>query len=198
MNAANEWAVTEDDLKGGGGDYPAKPRGTYTAEILKAETKTDKNNLLFLKLDMKITHGKEKDGRAFDNYLVLSAKGNAFQRARRNSLFKAIGLEPGSIPPGAPGGPAASTLVGTIVDFAIEHEFEDVPGEQYSITTSKSKKQPWLADGWDKKLDSDGNLVVDGEKVKPRETITFYELSDDFAGLGGGDDAADDDGGWGN
>lgn len=198
MNAANEWAVTDEDLEGGGGKFPAKPRGTYTVKILKAETKTDKNNLLFLKLDTQIIRGAEKDGRIFDNYLVLSNKGNAFQRARRNSLYKALGLEKGSLPPGVPGGPDASTLVGTIVDVQVEHEFENIPGEQYSLTTSKSKNQPWKTGNWESKLNADGHLVVDGEAIKPSESVTFYDLSDDFVGLGADtDDDSADDGGWG-
>lgn len=198
----NEWAVTEDDLKGGGGGDNAKPRGKYTGTISRVEKKTDKNGLLFIGFGLSVTHPVAyKKQLSFDNYLVLSAKANNYQKARRNSFFQAIGLEAGSIPPGAPGGPDVSVLEGVSVDFNIEHLFEDVPGEDYDLTTSKSSKQPWKADGWEEKLDSNGNLVVDGTKIAPREAVTFYSVSDDFEGLsepgsGSGEESADDDS-WG-
>ena len=200
MSIENEWAVTEDDLKGGGGDN-AKPRGKYTATISRAKTGKDKNGLLYIGFGLSVTSpAAYRKQLSFDNYLVLSAKANKYQIARRNSFFQAIGLEAGSIPPGAPGGPDVSVLEGVSIDFALEHVFEDVPGEEYSITTSKSSKQPWKADGWEAKLNESGKLVVDGQTVSPKETVTFYSVSDDFEGLdlSGGDQAADsEDGSWG-
>lgn len=204
MSNANEWAVTDEDLEGGGGAGSAKPRGTYTATISRAETSKDKNGLLFLKFGLSITApAKFKKQLSFDNYLVLSPKANKYQLARRNSLYQALGLGKGSIPPGAPGGPDVSVLNGVSVDFQLEHEFEDVPGEDWTITSSKSPKQPWNKDGWAKKVDENGNLVVDGEKIKPGEIVTFYSVSDDFEGLSDGSSAASgssesaDDDSWG-
>ena len=194
----NEYAVTDDDLKGGGGARTAKARGKYTGTISRPEVKKDKNGKLYLKFGLKHEFGKYKGGLSFENYLPLGRDVNAYQSARRNSFYKAIGLKAGSIPPGAPGGPDVSTLEGTYIDFSLEHEFENVPGEQYSIVSSKSAKQPWVANGWEAKLDIKGNLSVNGETIAPSEVVTFFELSDEFEGLGGGssDDSADEDG-WG-
>ncbi len=179
----NEWAVTKEDLEGGG-QGSAKPRQKYTGTLSRVKTGKDKNGLLYLGFGLSITAPVAfKKQLAFDNYLVLSAKANAYQKARRNSLFKALGLEAGQIPPGAPGGPSVSVLEGVSVDFWLEHEFEDVPGEDYSIVSSRSSKQPWKTGGWEDKLDANGNLVVDGEKIAPREVVTFYEVSNDFEGL---------------
>lgn len=215
---SNEWAVSEDDLKGGGG-YSAKPRGKYVGEISRATTKKDAKGKLFIKFGAKITRGKFKGGLAFENYLVLSRDTNAYQAARRNSFYKAIALKAGTIPPGAPGGADVSVLNGTVIGFTLEHEFQNVPGYDYtSISTSSSNKQPWKSEGWEKRLNDKGELYLDAndqiirnedgdpEPIKPREIITFYELDDDFDGLGGGDDdggtfgssddSADEDG-WG-
>lgn len=211
----NEYAAPDSS---GGGERSAKPRGTYTAKISRAETKTDKNGLLYVKFGLSIITGKLAKQLAFENYLPLSAKANKFQVARRNSLFRAIGLDAGAIPPGAPGGPDVSVLNGTIVDFALEHTYEDVPGEDYALNTSKWNKSSWVTDGWEARLDANGNIPAgkdgtkatdeDGEPspVKPSESITFYNMSDLFEGIGETsgdgdgftpDDAAGDDDSWG-
>lgn len=210
--STNEWAVSEDDLKGGGG-YSAKPRGQYSGTISKASTKKDAKGKLFIKFGVKIAKGKVKGGLAFENYLVLSRDTNAFQAARRNSFYKAIMLKAGSIPPGAPGGPDVAALDGALVKFTLEHEFQNVPGYEFSsITTSSSAKQPWKQGGWENRLNDKGELYLDGldnvivdeetgeaSPIKPREVITFYELDDDFEGLavGGGASAVDGNFGWG-
>ena len=198
---SNEYAATKEDLEGGGGGNKAKPRGKYTGAISRAKVAKDKNGKLYIGFGLSITHGSHKKQLAFENYLPLSSTANAYQKARRDSLYRALGLSAGEVPPGAPGGPDISVLEGVVVDFSIEHEFEDVPGEDCRITTSKSKKQPWNTDGWEKKLDANGNLVVDGETIEPKEVVTFFEISDDFEGLSepgsgssdSGSDAADDD-----
>lgn len=194
----NEYAVTEEDLKGGGGNS-AKPIGKYTGQIVKAESKKDKNQKIYLALQIKITHGNRKNGVIFDNYIPLGGDANGFQKARRNSLYKALGLKAGAIPYGVPGGPAVDLLVGTYVDIQLEHEFEQVPGEQYSLQTSKSSKSTWKTAGWDKNsLDSKGNLVRSpggtefDAPIAPKEFPTFYELSDEFEGIGDPNGAAPD------
>lgn len=195
----NEYAVTEDDLKSSGGGNKAKARGKYTGTISRAVSKKDKNGKVYLGFGLKHEFGKFKGGLSFENYLPLSREVNAFHTARRNSFFKAIALKQGAVPPGAPGGADVSTLDGTFVDFTIEHEFENVPGEQYSLNTSKSAKSAWVQGGWESKLDANGNLVVDGKTIAPKETLTFFDISDEFSGLGGDsaqDDSADADG-WG-
>jgi hypothetical protein len=218
---SDEYGYSKSDAEGGGSGSSAKPRGTYTGVISRATTKTDKNKLVYLSFGVSITRGKHKKQLVFENYLPLSNKANKFQVARRNSFLRAVGADAGTIPPGAPGGPAASVLNGTIIDVTLEHEFEDVPGEQYSLNTSSSPKQPWKADGWEDKLDSRGRLARDrnddiikddqGEPapIEPRESLTFYNLSDDYDGLGSeaeaagsspapkADEAADDEDGWG-
>ena len=195
----NEYAYTEDDAKGGGGNRTAKARGKYTGTISRPEVKKDKNGKLYLKFGLKHEFGKYKGGLSFENYLPLGRDVNAYQLARRNSFYKAIGLKAGSVPPGAPGGPNVSTLDGTFIDFSLEHEFENVPGEQYSLVSSKSAKSPWITDGWEAKLDIKGRLAVNEETIEAKEVVTFYDISDEFEGLGGGsseDDSADDDS-WG-
>lgn len=196
MSNDNEYAVTEDDLKGGGGSS-AKPRGKYTGVISKAESKTDKNKKAYLGFGISITHGKYKKGLIFENYLPLARDVNKYQAARRGSFYKAISLTPGTIPYGAPGGPAAALLNGTYVDVNLEHTFEQVPGEEYAITTSKSKKSRWVEEGWEACLDDKGNLVRNpggdafDAPVAPKEIPTFYEVSDEFAGVGDPDAAPD-------
>lgn len=194
---SNEYAVTEDDLKGGGGSNDkAKPRGKYTGVIEKAQSKTDKNGKVYLAFQVRINHGKTKNQIIFENYLTLDPKANAFHKARRNSFYQAIGLKAGSIPYGVPGGPSVELLNGTIVDVNLEHRFEQVPGEDYNIVTSKSSKSPWVTNGWAKGLDEEGNLVrspggtVYDAPVKPREETTFYALSDEFEGVGPAQDDA--------
>lgn len=193
----NEYAVTEDDLKGGGG-ASAKPRDTYTGRIEKAESKTDKNKKVYLSFRVRITHGARKNGVIFDNYIPLGADANAFQKARRNSLYKALGLKAGEIPYGAPGGPAAELLDGTYVDITLEHEYAQVPGEQYSLQTSKSKKSRWVNEGWENGLDANGNLVKSpggteyDAAIKPSEFPTFYAISDEFEGIGDPNAVPDD------
>lgn len=208
----NEYAVTEDDLKGGG-NASAKPRGKYTGEISKAESKKDKNQKIYLGFGVKITLGKYKNGLIFENYLTLDPKANGYATARRRSFYKAINLKPGAIPygvpsiNGGPAGPAVELLNGTIVDVQVEHRFENVPGEDYALVTSKSSKSRWVTEGWEKGLDDKGRLVRSpggteyDAPISPKEEVTFYDLSDEFEGVGGGvpddapDESADED--WG-
>lgn len=188
----DEYAVTEDNLKGGGGGNGAKPRGTYTGVIETAEAKLDKNKKTYLALSIRITHGPRKNGVIFDNYILLAASTNKFQTARRDSLYKALGYKAGQIPHGAPSpkAPDVKELIGTYVDLSLEHEYENVPDEQYSLTTSKSKKSRWVIEGWEDGLDDRGYLAKspDGEEyeaaIEPSEHPTFYALSDEFAGIG--------------
>lgn len=199
----NEYAVTEEDLKGGG-NRSAKPRGKYTGEISKAVAKKDKKGKAYIGFGLKILHGKFKNGLLFENYLPLARDVNAYQAARRNSLHKAVGLKAGELPYGAPvpGAPDVEALNGTVVDVTVEHEFENVPGEEYSLTTSKSAKSAWVTGGWESGLDDKGRLVRSpggtpyDAPIEPREVLTFYDMSDDFEGVGGAaDDSADED--WG-
>lgn len=185
----DEYAVTEDNLKGGGGG-DVKPRATYTGVIEKAESKLDKNKKIYLALQIRITHGGRKNGVIFDNYVLLASSTNKFQTARRDSLYRALGYKPGQIAHGTPKGPDASELVGTYVDLTLEHEYEKVPNEQYSVQTSKSAKSRWVIEGWEDGLDDRGYLAKspDGEEyeaaIKPSEYPTFYAMSDEFAGVG--------------
>lgn len=202
----NEYGYTESDAENKGGGSNALPRDKYTGTISRAKGKKSTKGKAFLGFGISITHGKYKKVLAFENYLPLSRNENAFQVARRNSFLQAIGFQGGAIPPGVPaengnpGGPPASILDGTYVDFNIEHEYEDVPGEQYSLQTSKSAKTTWVKDGWEDCLDDKGNLIknpqgeVFDEPVKPKAIVTFYAVSDEFEGLGGGDvDAPEDE-----
>ena len=202
---SNEYGFSQEDAtQSSGGGFTAKPRGNYEGIVEGAETKKDKNGKVYLKFALKIAFGPRKGGKAFENYLPLSNTVNKFQLARRNSFLRAILLQAGSIPPGAPGGPSASVLNGALVGFQLEHEFQNVPGEDYSITTSKSAKSAWVQDGWEERLNEKGELVkakngsTIPEPIKPRETVVFYQLSDDFEGLV--DDTASDEAdteGWG-
>ena len=186
----DEYAVTEENLKGGGGGSDVKPRDTYTGVIEKAESKKDKNNKIYLALQIRITHGGRKNGVIFDNYILLAASENKFQTMRRDSLYKALGYKPQQIPHGTPNGKPASDLVGTYVNLSLEHVFEKFPGGQWSLTTSKSKKSRWVIEDWESGLDDRGYLAKspDGEEyeaaIKPSEHPTFYAMSDEFAGVG--------------
>lgn len=199
-----DYGWSEEDAEStGGGERTALPRDKYTGQISRAEIKKDKNKKSYYKFGISITHGKLKRALAFENYLPLGRGENAFKVARRNSFFKAIGLQPNTLPPGIDPDKDVSLLNDTYVDFTVEHEFEDVPGEQYSLTTSKSSKLRWLDEGWEDCLDANGNLVknpkgeVFDEPVKPRTLITFYAVSDEFEGLGGGVEDEPEDEGWG-
>ena len=183
--AENEWAVDEDDLKGGTG--AAKPPRDYTVKISSATVETDKNRRPYYKLVLDIILGSEKGGKLFENYLPLGrekAGKNAGQVNKRTASFlKAVGHKQG-IPWGAPGGPDVSALVGTVVDVRNENKYEDVPGEQYPVSTWEKRFKEVQASG-----------VLEG--IKPRDDLGFYSLSDEFEGVGGGSayDAADES--WG-
>lgn len=197
----NPYAVTEDDLKGGGGgSHEAKPRGLYTGQIAEAKAKNDSKGKPCIQFRIKITHGKRKGGLLFENWLSLNPEANGFATARRRSFYKAIGLQAGAIPYGAPieGAPAVELLNGTYVDVQLEHRFEQVPGQDYNIVTSKSSKQRWLEEGWDKCVNEQGQLVKDpfgnvfDAPVDPKEELTFYNISDEFAGVGDPDAVLDE------
>jgi len=180
-----DWAVGEDDLKGGTGK--AKPPRTYTVRIENASTEKDKNGRPYLKFVGEIILGSEKGGKLFENYLPFgrekSGKNAGQINARTSSFLKAIGHRDG-VPAGAPGGPDASKLNGTVVDVKNENEYE-VDGEQYPVRTWEKRF---------KEVEASGKL----EGVTPRDSLGFYALSDEFEGIGGGttDDSADDDS-WG-
>lgn len=202
----NEYAPSKEDLESGGGGNSAKPRGTYTGALSRTKSKKDKNGRVYLGFGISLTKGKLKKQLVFENYLPLSNQAAKFQVSRRNSFFRAIGLDQGTIPPGAPGGPDASILDGTIVDFTLEHTYENVPGQDYDVTTSKWGKSQWVTEDWESCLDDKGRLVrtpdgkvikgEDGEPepIEPRESITFYNMSDDFDGVGSEAESAPGDG----
>lgn len=223
----NEYAATKEDLATNTGGK-AKPIGTYTTRISKAKAATRgskegaKDGALRLTFWLEVIKGSFKKQIIFENYLALSRNVdtpgiNKFTVFRRNSFLKAIGSQEGEIPPGAPGGPDASVLNGTIVDISIEHEFQNVPGEEYSIVTSKSEKSRWATDGWAKRVNADGHLFLDAsdnvicgdngepEPIAPRESLLWYSMSDDFDGVGdpegfddnGGSAESADEDGWG-
>lgn len=190
MTDINEYLVSEDDLKGGGGGDKAKPRGKYTGRISQAKSKPDKNKKLCLQFGISITHGAFKKQLLFENYLSLDPKANKFSLGRRNSFYKAIDLKTGQMPYGVTDERPASDLDGTYVDIQVEHEYEQVPGEEHSLVTSTWSKSRWVEEGWENGLDEDGNLVRSpggteyDAPIKPRETLTWYSMSDEFAGVG--------------
>lgn len=192
MTDASEYLVSEDDLKGGGGGDKAKPRGKYTGQISQAKSKPDKNKKLCLQFGISITHGKHKKQLLFENYLSMDPKANKFALSRRNSFYKAIDLKAGQLPYGVDNDKRpASDLDGTYVDVQVEHEYEQIPGEEHSIVTSNWSGSRWVQEGWESGLDDDGNLVRSpggteyDAPIKPREALTFYAMSDEFAGVGG-------------
>lgn len=192
MSDINEYLVSEDDLKGGGGGGDnAKPRGKYTGQISQAKSKPDKNKKLCLQFGIQITHGKYKKQLLFENYLSLDPKANKFSLGRRNSFYKAIDLKTGQMPYGVTDERPASDLNGTYVDIQVEHEYEQVPGEDHSLVTSTWSKSRWVEEGWEDGLDENGYLVRSpggteyDAPIKPRESLTWYSMSDEFAGVGG-------------
>lgn len=181
-----EWGVDEDDLKGGTG--AAKPPRDYTVKITSASTEKDKNQRPYIKLVLEIIFGTEKGGKLWENYLPLGRDKDGKNAGKINnrtaSFLKAIGHKQG-VPPGAPGGASVETLVGTVVDVKNENEYQDVPGEQYPVRTWEKRF---------KEVQASGAL----EGIKPRDSLGFYSLSDDFEGIGGGSDSgAADDESWG-
>lgn len=191
MTDASEYLVSEDDLKGGGGGDNAKPRGQYTGQISQAKSKPDKNKKLCLQFGISITHGTYKKQLLFENYLTLDPKANKFSLGRRNSFYKAIDLKTGQMPYGVTEERPASDLNGTYVDIQVEHEYEQVPGEEHSLVTSTWSKSRWVEEGWEDGLDEKGYLVRSpggteyDAPIKPRESLTWYSMSDEFAGVGG-------------
>lgn len=189
----NEYAVTEDDLAGGG-DFVARPIGDYDAVIIAAESKVGKTaqKIPYLALKFLVTRGKNKGQKFVDNYLPLKKtlrksgkhEGKMMLDYRTSRFFSAIGLEPGQVPPGAPGGPEAETLVGTAVAFRNEHEYQDVPDEQYPIRTATGQyNKPFK--------DAQARGALEG--IKPQDNIASYSISDDFAGIGGSPELIPDD-----
>lgn len=187
MAEENEWAVDEDDLKGGTG--AAKPPRDYTVKIESASIDKDKNQRPYYKLVLSIIFGSEKGGKLWENYLPLgrekSGKNAGKVNVRTASFLKAIGHKQG-VPPGAPGGAPVESLVGTVVDVRNENEFQNVPGEEYPVRTWEKRF---------KEIEASGQL----QGIKPRDSLGFYSLSDEFEGIGGGSEsgsaAADED--WG-
>lgn len=189
----NEYAVTEDDLAGGG-DYKARPIADYDGVIIAAESKIGKTaeKIPYLALRILITHGKLKGELFFENYLPLKKKlrktgknaGKSMLDFRTARFFQAISLEPGQVPPGAPGGPDAETLVGTAISFRNEHEYQDVPDEQYAIRTGTGEYNKAF-------LDAQARGALEG--IKPQDNIASYSISDDFAGIGGSPELIPDD-----
>lgn len=185
---SDEYGYTEEDTQAGSGQRENKPKpiGVYTAVIERAEAKKDKNGKLYLKWWNRIAFGPYKNQIAFEGYLPLSRDVNAYQLARRNSFAKATGQQPGQPLIGTPNGAPAETLNGTYVDFTIQHQFENVPGEQYPVTTGSKQ----FKENYGDKLNAEGNLVVNGVEIKPSaEVVTFYEVSDEFEGIGGSSDS---------
>lgn len=181
---SDEYGYTEEDTQAGSGQRENKPKpiGRYTAIIERAEAKKDKNGKLYLKWWNRIAFGPYKNQIAFEGYLPLSRDVNAYQLARRNSFAKATGQQAGTPLIGTPTGAEASVLNGTYVDFTIQHQFENVPGEQYAVTTGSKAFKEKYGD----KINAEGNLVIDGVEIKPTaEVVTFYEVSDEFEGVGG-------------
>lgn len=183
---SDEYGYTEEDTQGGGQrKQTLKPIGRYTAVIEKAEAKADKNGKLYLKWWNRIAFGPHKGQVAFEGYLPLSRDVNAYQLARRNSFAKATGQKAGEALVGTPNGKPADVLNGTYVDFTIQHEFQNVPGEQYSVTTGSKAFKEKYGD----KINAAGNLVVNGVEIEPTaEVVTFYEVSDEFEGIGAAGD----------
>ena len=173
---SDEYGVSADDLKGGGGGNKAKPTGVYTGTIEDASIEKDKNGKLYAKFRIRIAFGKFKNGVLFENYLPLSVEGNKFNVARRNSFVKALGLKEGARIPGTPGAAPIKSIEGTYVDVTVEHEYENVPGQEYSVTTRKGKLP-------------DGVSEADVVGIEPRERLTWYAMSDEFEGLGSSGDS---------
>lgn len=180
MTEQDEYGVSANDLKGGGGGNKAKPTKTYTVRIKKAEAKKDKNQKLLLKLDTVIEFGPNKKGHIFDNLLYLSNQENKFKVARRNSFAKALGLKEGARIPGTPGGLPAEALEDTLINVNLEHVYKDVPGQQYDVTTRNGGKLP------------DGVTEADVQGIEPEEIATFYSIADEFEGIGGAPSDQDD------
>lgn len=175
----SEYDFNEDDLKptGGGGDREALPIGEYTFSIEKAETKRDKNGKAYLSLELEVAFGNEKKRKAWDNYLTFDKTAGGFKRTA--SFLRAIGHKNG-VPVGAPEGRPASDLVGTYVDAQVTHEYQDVPGHQYSV-------QSWSKDFAEIKESG----ALDG--IKPTARLGFYSVADEFEGIGGGSNSASDE-----
>lgn len=172
-----DYDFNEEDLKpkSGGGDNSPLPIGTYTFSIAKAETKSDKNGKAYLALELDVEFGKHKKRKAWDGYMTLDKTSKQFNRT--SSFLRAIGHKSG-IPAGAPGGSPASSLVGTLVDAQVTHEYQDVPGQEWSV-------QSWSKDF--KEIEASGSL----KGITPRARVGFYSISDEFSGIGG--DSADSD-----
>lgn len=189
MSEENEYGYTSEDAKGGGGGGKAKPANVYETVIEDASIEKDKNGKLYVKAKLRISSGPLKKQVLFENYLPLSKLGSKFQVARRNSFVKALGLKEGASIPGTPGAPDVSTINGTTVDIQSELEYENVPGQEYSVTTRRGKLP-------------DDVTEADIAGIQPREALTWYNLSDGFDGIGGesggsGDSGSSDEDSWG-
>lgn len=174
----SEYDLTEDDLKdAGGGGGSVLPIGEYTFTIESAESKTDKNGKAYLALELEVAFGTHKKRKVWDNYLTLDKENKQFRRTA--SFLRAIGHKNG-VPVGAPGGKPARDLVGAYVDLGVTHEYQDVPGQQYSV-------QSWSKDFAE--IQESGAL----KGIKPQARAGFYSVADEFEGIGGGSNSATDE-----
>lgn len=175
----SEYDFTEDDLKStGGGGKSIKPVGDYDIQIEGAETAKDTNGRPYLKFVGEIVSAQRKGGKVFENYLpfgrATKGKNEGKLDARTVSFLKATGQKSGT-PIGAPGADSASKLNGTIVSVRLEHEYKDVPGEDWPVRT-------WQKEFKD--IEASGRL----QGIEAKESLGYYSVADDFAGIGGDDD----------
>lgn len=170
-----DYDYDEKDIEGGGGGSLI-PVGDYTVLVEKAKVKNDKNGKPSIRFQAVIMFGSQKKRKVFENYLPLAklteGKGAGSLHPRTKSFLRAIGYK-GGIPIGAPGGADISNLEGTYLDVRVEHEYQNVPGHKYAIVT-------WQKEF--KELSADPEQPLRG--IKPRESLGFYSVSDEFEGVG--------------
>lgn len=168
-----DYDYDEKDLEGGGGGSLI-PVNDYTVLVERAKVKTDKNGKPAIQFQAAIMFGSQKKRKVFENYLPLAklteGKSAGQLHMRTKSFLKAIGHK-GGPPVGAPGGRPIEDLEGTYLDVRVEHEYQNVPGQQYAVQT-------WQKDFKD--LETSGAL----RGIKAREALGFYSVSDEFSGLG--------------
>lgn len=177
----SEYEVNEEDLEGSG-TSDVHPIGDYEIVVAEAEGKTDKNGAPYLAFQGIVVKGKNKGIYLFENYLPFKKKtytkgkhaGKTMLDFRTKSFLASIGHKSG-IPAGAPGGPDASTLNGTLLKVRNEHVYNDVPDHEYPVRTGKGKYNAEYLEALE-----NGDL----EGITPENNLGFYSMSDDFEGIG--------------
>lgn len=188
----DEYGFTEEDLveaaKKSGGS--AIPEGEYEFAIEKAEVKTGKAGP-YLKFRLRVQGGPQNNRIVFESYLGLKKKADGTLPKKTASFYRAIGLRPGHLPPGVPGGPDVSALEGVPIKNTVTHEYTT---EKIGDNGYPERVLSWSKEGKAFAESKGGKEKIPADKIEAIPGVGFsYSMADSFESLNDGADAAADE-----